>query len=714
MKFYQFVGRFGFLCLSTSLFGQAIPMDSTRVDALEEVVVTAQFEPQSLKKSVHNVTVITREQMQRQAANHLGDVLNQYLNMTVTPNAGTGRSTVSLFGLDGQYFKVMMDNIPLVSDTGLGNNVDLTQINLDDVEQIEIIEGSMGVTHGANAVSGIINIITKKNSKYDWEIAATLQEETVGKEYSLINEGRHIQSLKVSHKLNSNWFVSLGTNRNDFQGFQGGRNGAFHTQNDGTRGYLWLPKSQWVTNSMVSFTKEKFRAFYKFEFFDEQIDFYNTVVNQEFQPSVGIVRFSNDRRFLSQKFYHHLNMAGRFSEMNYNVSLSHQKQSRDFEDFKFYMASKEEQFILKETFQSQEILYSTGTLNNIFKTQRFSLQLGYETVNELGFASASSGFFRDENNQLTDLRRRLENYDFFASAEVNATENFSIRPGARYSFQSQFDNQYAVSLGLRQLFQHQWEGRFSVGKSYRTPNFEEMYTYFVDSNHFLVGNEDLMPEESFSTEFHLKKTTSTEKNHRWQNSLTASYLHVNDRISVALVRTTPRWEYEFINIDAFKMMNFATNHQWQYQNFQARMGVSLLGISQQINTGEISSDAEFLYTWQANSSLSYLHEDWRTTFSIFYKFNGKQQQWVAIRDENNDPTFTLNEINPFSWLDASVRTTFLKDQLELTIGARNLLDIVDVQSSQAGSSSGHGATNSNLLLGYGRSYFLKLVYNFKF
>jgi outer membrane receptor for ferrienterochelin and colicins len=87
---------------------------------------------------------------------------------------------------------------------------------------------------------------------------------------------------------------------------------------------------------------------------------------------------------------------------------------------------------------------------------------------------------------------------------------------------------------------------------------------------------------------------------------------------------------------------------------------------------------------------------------------------VAIRDENNAPIFTLNEISPFAWLDASARTTFFKDQLEVTFGARNLLDVVDVASSQAGSSAGHGASNSNLLLGYGRSYFLKLTYNFKF
>jgi len=53
----------------------------------------------------------------------------------------------------------------------------------------------MGVQYGANALSGVLNIITKKSSKYRWKAKAFLQEETVGKEYELFNQGRHIQSI---------------------------------------------------------------------------------------------------------------------------------------------------------------------------------------------------------------------------------------------------------------------------------------------------------------------------------------------------------------------------------------------------------------------------------------------------------------------------------------------------------------------------------------
>ena len=194
-----------FILFSTLTFAQENQeeTDSTqaKINELEQVVITGQFSPQSVKKSVFEVTVISKEKIDQQAANNLADVLNQTLNINIIPNASTGKSGVQMFGLDGQYFKILVDNIPVVNDEGLGNNTDLTQMNLDDIQQIEIVEGSMGVQYGADAVSGIINIITKKSSQYKWEISPYIQEETVGDEYNFKDEGRHIQSIKIGHNF---------------------------------------------------------------------------------------------------------------------------------------------------------------------------------------------------------------------------------------------------------------------------------------------------------------------------------------------------------------------------------------------------------------------------------------------------------------------------------------------------------------------------------
>lgn len=684
--------------------------------SVKEVVITGQFEPQSVKKSVHNVRVITKEDIKLLAANNLGDVLNQYLNISIKTSGNDGKSSVSIFGLDSQYFKILVDNIPLVSDTGFGTNIDLTQVNLDDIEQIEIIEGSMGVTHGANAVSGILNIITKKKSTHKWEISLTAQEETVSDEFALFDKGRHIQSAKISRNLGKNLFVSVGGNRNDFAGFFDSQKGKDHLINDGKRGYSWLPKEQLAANAFIGYTKENYKVFYKFDYFNENVDYFNPVVQIMDNYPFPDTHFSSDKRYISNRYFHHLNSYGQFlDKINYNFSASFQKQSRDIEQFNYNLESQSESLNDRQNYQSKEVLYSIATFSNFFKDKKYDLQLGYELVNEKGFFDATAGRFKDEEQQAIDINETFANYDLFAVSEIKLSEKFAVRPGVRYSIQSKFDNQYAASLGLRYLFPKDIEARFSLGKSYRVPNFDEMYTFFVDSNHDMRGNEDLIPEGSTSYELHLKKSTFYDSGLKLSHNLSTTFMNVNDRISLVLNQVTPSLSYRYLNIDSYKMWNLATSHQLQYNNLSAKVGMSLVGISQQINLPALdaSSDDKFLYAFQLNSNFSYHVPKWNTVFSLYYKLNGKDQQYVSSTDSNGNTVFVLSQLESYSWMDGSIKKLFLDDQLEVTIGARNLFDIQSIRMTNGSTTEIH-SSGSDILLGYGRSYFLKLTYNFNF
>ena len=683
---------------------------------LEEVVVTGQIEPQSLKKSVQNVRVISKVDIQRLAANSLADVLNQYLNINVRTNDQTGRSTVSMFGLDGQYFKILIDNIPVVSDEGLGNNVDLNQINLNDVERIEIIEGSMGVTHGANAVSGILNIITKKSADNKWEVNAAVQEETIGKEYALFDKGKHIQNFKVSNNISKDWFVSVGANRSDFAGFYNDKEGKDYMGNDQRRGFsTWLPKEQIITNALINYNREKFRIFYKFDYMNEVIDYANPIVNSIPNYPFDPTYFSKDKRYSVNRYYHHLNSYGHLlPHLNYNISLSYQKQQRDLENYDYLIATEDEANGIKTTYQSKEVLYSTGQFSNFLNSKSVDLQIGYELVNDKSYADGSSGTFLDDGKKSTPVRARLENYDVYASAEVKVNENFSIRPGYRYSFQSAFENQNATSVGFRYLLNKDWETRASFGKSYRTPNFDELFTYMVDSNHNLQGNKNLIPEKSMSYEASVKKSTVFTSQLTLSNSLIVNYLDVNDKISLVLVSLTPIQAYRYLNIDQYRMWNFSTLHQMHYKNFDAKVGASLVGVSQKIDTsaqGTVSSD-DYLFSLQLNAGLGYTVPEWNTVFAVYYKFNGRYQQYY----DNGDGTFGLSIVPSYSLMDASATKTFLNKELSLTVGARNLLNVKNVQTNQGGGIGGgsHEGASGNLPLGYGTSFFVKLSYNLNF
>lgn len=685
---------------------QFIAQEADSLDTLmDEVVITTQLEPQSLKKSINNVRVITKKDIENLGAVTLNDVLNQYINITVRPSSSSGKTTVSMFGLNANYFKILIDNIPVVNEGGVGNNTDLSQINLSDVEQIEIIEGSMGVTHGANAVSGILNIITKKKINSKFEIIASLQEETVGKEYAFFTEGRHVQALRIQHRINDNWFFNVGFNRNDLKGYKGEFLGAMHNINDQKRGFKWLPKTQLQTNATLSYFSNNFRMFYKIELLNEDVDFYNNTVQSGYSDAFGTYKYGNDERYYTNKLYQHLNFSGyMFDFVGFNVSLSYQDQKREQEVFKYDLTNKKESNNRQFKDQAMEVIYSTGTFSNLLNNLKYNVQFGYEVVNNYGFAVVD-----DTSNTTKEVKKAINNYDFFLTTDLNLSERLSLRPGFRYSIQNKFNNQKAYSLGGRYLFGEGFEIRSAIGKSYRTPDFYELYSQTIFDGHYFVGNEKLNPEQSTSFEASIKKITSFKNNILLSNHLMISRSNVKDRITSALVGfegATPK--YEYINISAYNNFNVSTTHQFKWNSIDANVGVSLVWFSQHINNMSFSSATNYLFNSSFNANVSYTIPKSETTFSAYYKYIGKATQWVAAND-----AYVLSSINSYSWLDASVRQKFFKNKLEATVGARNILNISDVTQSRINEGSGH-SVSAQLMLAYGRSYFFKLVYNLNF
>ncbi len=685
--------------------GQTDSLRLPKNEVLDEIVIISETDSQTIANSVNNVKVINAEDIKNLGAIHLGDVLNQYVNINVSPSSSSGKSKVSMFGLDASYFKILIDNIPVVSEDGFGNNIDLSQININDIERIEIIEGSMGVTHGVNAVSGILNIVTKKNIRNSWEISAAVQEETVGKEYKPFSEGRHVQMLGIKHKINDNWFVGISGLRNDFQGFKGDFQGETHNINDGKRGYKWLPKDQLQTNAVINYSNNNFRIFYRFEFLDEKVNFFGSTVNSGYNESIGAYKYGNDERYFTNRFAQHLNVIGSFSSgLSYNISLSNQSQKREVETFRNNITHNSETNNSKYKDQAMDVWYSIGTFSHLFKSKVFSPVLGYEFTNNKGFSIVD-----DEGSGKKDVSKNINNLDFYVSSDVKINSKFIFKPGFRYSIQSLFKNQNAYSLGLLYKIADDFESRTSFGKSFRTPNFNELYSKMVFDGHYFVGNENLSPERSSSLETSLKKNTLfVDSNIAISNQIQIGYMQINDRITSALVGfegATPK--YEYINISKYSNLNIATTNNFKWQNFNLNLGGSFSWLSQKIDNLEYATPDKLLFTYSLQANASYLFEKPNLTFSVYYKYISKAPQWIAGSNE-----YVLSTIEAYNWLDMSVRKSFLSNQLEATIGARNLFNVGNLNQTRVNEGAGH-SVDSQVLMAYGTSYFIKLAYNLK-
>lgn len=693
---------------SLPLFAQIeVLKDTTKVEKLDEVVVTGQHNPQSVGKSVFEVKVISRRDIEHQAGNNLADVLNNTLNLNITPNTTTGKSGVSLFGLDSQYVKVLVDNVPIINEEGMGNNTDLTLINLDDVERIEIVEGAMGVQYGANAVSGIINVITKKSSRNDWDISTYIQEESVGSEYEWFNKGRHIQSLRVGHKLNEYLYANLGYTRNDFGGFWNDRMGEKYDRNDNKRGHEWLPKLQQNAKALLSYSKDDFSFFYRFDYLNETIDNYSKLVAINENPATGTTRpISQDELFINNRFYHHLNATGSvFKKINYNISVSYQEQTKDLERYSYIIREDRKENVEKGQYQQRTAFFSRGTFSNLIKTEKIGLQAGYELTNERGSGSAVAILITPGAEKVT---QSLNNYDFFTSSEINLSQRFSFRPGARVSFSNIFDPQFIGSLSAKQILNNGWELRAILGSANRTPNYDELYTYFVDVNHNVQGNPDLFPEKGLSTFLHIKKSSKfLDGKIRLKNKLSFNYLGLDDRIELIVVQQNPL-QFQYSNIDSYRAIGAFTENEIFFGNFNAQFGASVQGVSKVLE--DRGSNNDYLFNLQLNANLRYSVPKWNTTFSAYFKYIGEQQQFVEKTNDAGEQIFETGKTDAYTWMDATVNKSFFNGSFVATVGSRNIFDVSSVNTT-AFDGGAHSGPAVQIPLGYGRSYFLKLLYN---
>ncbi|MEM7185284.1 MAG: TonB-dependent receptor plug domain-containing protein, partial [Bacteroidota bacterium] len=699
------------ICLLLSVSGVSqteTPLDSLSREELKEVVVTGQLNPVSVEKSVVEVKVISRNTIERLAGNTLADVLNTTLNLNITPNTSTGKSGVSLFGLDSQYFKVLIDNVPIINEEGVGNNTDLTLINLDDIERVEIVEGAMGVQYGSNAVSGIINVITKKRTRNEWEVTAFFQEETVGEEYELFNRGRHVQSIRLGHSITEDLSANASFTRNDFAGFFNGRLGENYDQNDGLRGSEWLPKVQQNGKAVLSYDKENFKIFYRFDYLNENIDRFNQTVNPNENPSTNTTDpLALDEIYTNNRWYHHINSTGKLgSRVNYNVSVSYQEQTKDLERYTYRIRAQQRENVESGEYQSRSAFFSRGTFSNLLAGEKIDLQTGYELTNEQGSGSSLAIVIQPGEDRVT---QSLDNYDFFASSEIALGETISLRPGARVSFNSLFNTQFIGSLSAKKTFGPDWELRAVVGSANRTPNYDELYTFFVDVNHDVQGNPNLDPEQGISTFLHLKKRTSfNEGKVRLKNKLSLNYLGLTDRIELIVVNQTPL-AFQYNNIDRFRAIGAFLENEIYLHNIKGQLGVSAQGISKTLDS-RVNANDDFLFNLQLNANLGYTVPQWDTTFSLFFKYIGEQQQFVEKTNAQGEQEFQPGATDAYSWMDATINKAFMDKTIVATIGARNVLDVTSVNTT-AFEGGAHNGPPSQIPLGYGRSYFFKLVYN---
>ncbi len=641
---------------------------------LGEVVITAQYQEGSIENAVHQIRVIDRATIDKMGAQNLRDVLSNSLNIRLSQDNVLG-SSMSLQGISGQNVKILIDGVAV---TGRVNgNIDISQINMNNVERIEIVEGPLSVSYGTDALAGTINIITKKFQKPSSSASVTGYYESIG---------QYNYSARLAHSTKNYTFSFLG-GRNYFDGWKY-EDQPFKIEQeklaDSTRVMDWKPKEQFFGTAFIGRQLKRTKLGFTSDYFYEQI------MNRGL-PREPYYETAFDDYYTTNRFNHSLTLVGKIFK-NTNTSLIFANN--------YYRRIKNTYIndltTLNQTLTANSSDQDTSMFNNITVRGTFSssrteaklnAEVGYDLQHETG-----TGL------RIKDTKQQIGDYSLFASAEYKPFDKTVIRPGVRLSYNSAYQAPIIPSINIKQEIGKGNIIRFSYARGFRAPSLKDLYFYFVDVNHNIKGNEDLKAEYShnfslsYSRSFTVKKVAFKLENLNFYNT-------IENLITLAQASAT---EYTYFNLNKYKTIGTQLQLETRWKGLTAAVGGSYVGRYNELS--ETMNVNDFYYSPEGRCNLQYAFEK-DLTISIFYKYTGKTPN-VSL-DENNQ--LYVSSIADYHMLDASITKTFWQKRITLTVGAKNVFNIQNVIGSSGGSA--HSGSSTSIPMAMGRMYFVKTDIN---
>ena len=635
------------------------------VTKVEEVVVTANPTETNTKESMYEVRVIDKEELQQRAAVNLSDALMNELNMQISRDGVLG-SQVNLQGLGGNNVKVMIDGVPVIGR--LDGNLDLSQINMNNIERIEIVEGPLSAIYGSNALAGVINLITKQNQKNSVEAFVNTYYESIGT--------YNVDAL-VGYKKNKH-FVQLSGGRYFFDGWN---------PNEYDRDVSWNPKEQYFAglNYVVRSEKDWFHKF-KGNYFQDKI------LNR-YDPA-GSIPVAFDDWYYTKRIDGNYSIIGKINEnLSFNSTNAYNNYNRIKNKYQKNLTSLDSNLVPDSEYDdNQDTTIANQWMTRTFISyqkpeQRFGIQAG----TDINIENGKGGRFSEEDGSsivIADIA-------FFASINIQINEKLNLQPALRYAYNSQFKVLPTPSLQFKYAVTERLTYRFNYGMGFRAPSLKEQYLVFNDANHNIFGNQDLVPEQSQNVSSSI--SYDHQKNlHKYEVSGKVFY---NYKYNAIALTPDDNGMFQYMNITDFTTMGAQINGKYKFKNFRSNFGFSYTGISNTSYKNQESNPRFFFYP-QVQGNFSYFFRKANLSLSIYNKWNGSRKDFRLNSLDNRTEQITIEGYN---LIDFTVQKGFWENRISINAGIKNILNVANINGS---SSSGAHSGNEGTQIAAGRTYFV--------
>jgi vitamin B12 transporter len=435
---------------SASRAGAADPADRA-----EEVIVTATRVEQPIDQVIGATTLITRQDIERRLVQSTQDMLRGQTGIDVVNTGGLGKlSNVFVRGADAEQVLVLVDGVRAGSATS--GTTPFEYLPVDQIERIEIVRGPRSSLYGADAIGGVIQIFTRRDSGPAFSVGGG-------------SHGTYDTTASFGMKSDRAWF-SVAANRVQTEGYNacdgvpfppGGGCFTYEPDNDGydntsgtmRAGYRWGDRAQVEATALYASGTTEFDG-----------------------------SFANETDFVERVF----TLSGRFSPTeHWNVSLeagdSHDDQDNFFEDPAGGSARLDAGFF--DTEKRNASLQSDWLLSDAQQ-----LTVGVDYVDDL----------IDSDTPYTETSR--SNVGVFGQYQVQLGAHQAVI-AARHDDNEQFGGYDTGSLGWKWNISPNLAMTAAWGTAFGAPTFNDLY-------YPGFSNPNLDPESSHSFEVGLSGTAN--------------------------------------------------------------------------------------------------------------------------------------------------------------------------------------------------------------
>lgn len=450
-------------CITGSaLFAQLVPQvreDSSKT--LDPVIITANKIAQKQSTTGKVITVITKDQIEKNSGRTVAQLLNEQAGVTINGalnNLGANQ-TVYLRGANAGRTLILMDGIPVYDPSFINNDFDLNLLSLNNIESIEICRGAQSTLYGSDAVAGVINIITiKKNITNPFNVNATASAGSFGTyrgNLQLYGKSDKLTYSARYAKLTSSGFSSA----YDSTGTKG-------FDNDKYDGDVASASLQYQLNTDISF-----KTFIQHSRYKSDLDASLFVDEKDFN--------ANNKSIITGAGFHY---------QKNNVSLTANYQYSEFKrdyfndslDKPTFTKYSENSFFGKAQFVE---LFSSIGLNKNF-TLLQGADYRYSNFNSRFFSLSSFGPFTSLFNDTSHSQSSL-----YASILYHAlNEKLNVELGGRLNVHSRYGSNRTYTFNPSYNIDEHYRIFGSIATGFKAPTLFQLYS----SN----GNRDLNPEKS--------------------------------------------------------------------------------------------------------------------------------------------------------------------------------------------------------------------------